>query len=111
MSRYSYYQNYQKYRVACEFALCEEQLVAVGDDVFADHRQHFVSTRAPLCVAVSRRELQGVAGCCRVLQCVAVCLPVTGSVSSRLGPRPVLQGVAGCCRVLQGVANTKNMHL
>jgi len=35
--------------------------------------------------------LQGVAGCCGVLQCVAVCCSV-------------LQGAAGCCSVLQCVA-------
>ena len=37
---------------------------------------------------------------------VMMCSPITGSISSRLGPRPVLQwvaGVAGCCRVVQGV--------
>jgi len=54
--------------------------------------------------------LQGVAGWCKVLQCVAVRLPLTGSVLSRLGPRPELQGVAGSCRV-QGAAHTKNMHV
>jgi len=43
------------------------------------------------CAAGCCRVLQGVAVCCSVLQCVAVCCSV-------------LQCVAGCCRVLQCVA-------
>jgi len=62
--------------------------------------------------------LQGVAGCCRVLQCVAVCCSVLQCVAALdmcSAPQVlhialtdmcvgVLQGVAGCCRVLECAA-------
>jgi len=57
--------------------------------------------------------LQGVAGCCRVLQGCSVLqgFAVNWMMVGRLGVlqrvagcRSVLQGVAGCCRTLQDVA-------
>ena len=66
--------------------------------------------------------LQGIAGCCSVLQCVVVCcsvlqcvaavrevsehlvLAVRGALALEHRYVRVLQRVAACCNVLQGVA-------
>ena len=47
--------------------------------------------------------LQGVAGCCRVLQGHSCPLEALALSKSAYLWCSVLQGVAGCCRVLQGV--------
>jgi len=56
-------------------------------------------------VAVCCSVLQGVAGCCKLIN---VCRSSEGLFSCSVvvaGSCRVLQGVAGCCRVLQGVAD------
>jgi len=57
------------------------------------------------------RILQGVAGCCGVLQRVAIgcsrlqaCCSVVAGITGSCRVLQMTQGVAGCCRVLQGVA-------
>ena len=61
-------------------------------------------------VAVFGRALKSVAGCCRLLQCVAVCC--SGSVLQCVAECcSVLQSVVVCCRVLQRVAECRNINI